>query len=194
MESKSIIKLFYKIPPYFPLPKEVPLLAGFGKVGTTRNREGVGEIFKRKCLFSDGWIVDNQKGIALVIALVMLLVLTLVGLSAISITSFEANISGNQRVYNMAFYAADGGVENFRGRVSSGEVFQEGHSYQVTIGGSTCNVTIPSNNGKWQRNDTEGTFDIYRIESEGRPPFPSTGRVTIESIIEVLTTIQPGYN
>jgi len=185
MESKSIIKLFYKIPPYLPLPKgDIPPLW----------QRGEGEIFRKICSPHDRPIDNNQKGIALVIALVMLLVLTLVGLSAISMTSFEANISGNQRVYNMAFYTADGGVENFRGRVSSGEVFQEGHSYQVTIGGNTCNITIPNINGKWQRNDTEGTFDIYRIESEGRPPFPSTGRVTIESVIEVLTTIQPGYN
>jgi len=35
--------LFYKIPPNLPLPKggTIPL---FGKVGTTRNREGQGEI------------------------------------------------------------------------------------------------------------------------------------------------------
>ncbi|MDI6763578.1 MAG: PilX N-terminal domain-containing pilus assembly protein [Thermodesulfobacteriota bacterium] len=138
--------------------------------------------------------VNQQKGIALVIALVMLLVLTLVGLSAVSMTNFETNISGNQRVYNLAFYTADGGVENFRGRVSAGEVFQGGGSYQVTIGGNTCNITIPTINGKWVRSDAEGTFDVYRIQSEGRAPFPSTGRVTIESIIEVLTTIQPGYN
>src|SRR4030042_2837375 len=78
MESKSLItKLFYKIPPYLPFPKGgiIPL---FGK-------EGLGEIFRKICLPHFGLISNNQqKGMALVIALVMLLVLTLVGLSALT--------------------------------------------------------------------------------------------------------------
>ena len=137
--------------------------------------------------------INQQKGIALVIALVMLLVLTLVGLSAVSMTNFETNISGNQRVYNLAFYTADGGVENFRGRVSGGEFIYSAvstGSYQVTIGGNQCNVSY----SKWNRTDAEGDFTVFKILSDGRAPFPSTGRVEIESIIEVLTTIQPGYN
>ena len=195
MKATSIItKLFYKIPPYLPLPapgrikrpKGVPRFAGFGK-------EGLGEIFRRICPLHDGLIGKQQKGIALVIALVMLLVLTLVGLSALTTTNFETNISGNQRVYNLAFYTADGGVENFRGRVSGGEFIYSAvstGSYQVGIGGNTCNVSY----NKWNRKDAEGDFTVFKITSEGRAPFPSTGRVTIESIIEVLTTIQPGYN
>ena len=138
-------------------------------------------------------IMNNQKGIALVIALVMLLVLTLVGLSALTTTNFETNISGNQRVYNLAFYTADGGIENFRGRVSGGEFIYSAvttGSYQVGIGGNTCNVAY----SKWNRKDAEGDFTVFKITSEGRAPFPSTGRVTVESVIEVLTTIQPGYN
>jgi Tfp pilus assembly protein PilX len=138
-------------------------------------------------------IMNNQKGMALVIALVMLLVLTLVGLSAVSMTNFETNISGNQRVYNLAFYTADGGVENFRGRVSGGEFIYSAvstGSYQVTIGGNQCNVSY----SKWNRTDAEGDFTVFKILSDGRPPFPSTGRVTIESIIEVLMIQQEGYN
>jgi len=186
MNSKSkITKLSYKIPPDLPLPKggTVPL---FGK-------EGLGEIFRRICSLHDGLNSNQQKGIALVIALVMLLVLTLVGLSAISMTSFEANIAGNQRVYNQAFYTADGGVENFRGRVSGGEFIYSAvntGSYQVTIGGNISNVAY----SKWNRKDAEGDFTVFKITSEGRAPFPSTGRVTVESVIEVLTTITPGYN
>jgi len=184
MESKSIIKLFYKIPPYLPLPK--------GGIPPLWQR-GEGEIFRKICSPHDRPIDNNQKGIALVIALVMLLVLTLVGLSAISMTSFEANISGNQRVYNLAFYTADGGVENFRGRVSGGEFIYSADatgSYEVNIGGNTCNISYD----KWARKDAEGDFTVFKVTSEGRAPFPSTGRVTIESIVEVLTTITPGYN
>ncbi|MDI7261787.1 MAG: pilus assembly PilX N-terminal domain-containing protein [Thermodesulfobacteriota bacterium] len=136
---------------------------------------------------------SNQKGIALVIALIMLLVLTLVGLSAVGTTSFETNIAGNQRVYNLAFYTADGGAENFRGRVSAGEFIYSAintGSYQVAIGGNTCTVSYE----RWNRTDSEGEFSIFKIRSDGRAPFPSTGRVEIESIIEVLMMQQEGYN
>ena len=56
-------------------------------------------------------IFGDQKGIALVVALIMLLVLTLIGMSAISSTFFESKISGNDRFGAAAFYAAKGGVE-----------------------------------------------------------------------------------
>jgi type IV pilus assembly protein PilX len=52
-------------------------------------------------------ILRNRKGVALVIALIMLLLLTFIGISAISTTTFETNISGNERVGTAAFYASE---------------------------------------------------------------------------------------
>ena len=52
-------------------------------------------------------ILRNRKGVALVIALIMLLILTFIGISAISTTTFETNISGNERVGTVAFYASE---------------------------------------------------------------------------------------
>jgi Na+-transporting methylmalonyl-CoA/oxaloacetate decarboxylase gamma subunit len=49
----------------------------------------------------------DEKGVALVIALIMLLILTFIGISAISTTTFETNISGNERVGTDAFYASE---------------------------------------------------------------------------------------
>jgi len=54
---------------------------------------------------------EDQKGVALVIALIMLLVLTLIGMSSISSSVFEAKISGNDRFGTAAFYAAKGGID-----------------------------------------------------------------------------------
>jgi hypothetical protein len=137
----------------------------------------------------------EQKGIALVVALIMLLVLTFVGLAAISFTSYEARIAGNERVYNNAFYAGDGGIENFRGRASTGEfvysVVTSG-SYQVAIGDCVSNVTYNRKTGP----DFGGnpTVDFF-VRSEGvSPNFPTAGRVVIESIIEVSMMTQEGYN
>jgi len=53
----------------------------------------------------------DQKGMALVVALIMLLVLTLIGMSSISSSYYETKISGNDRFGAAAFYAAKGGVE-----------------------------------------------------------------------------------
>lgn len=53
----------------------------------------------------------DQKGVALVVALIMLLVLTFLGISSISSTIFEAKISGNERWGSASFYAAAGGVD-----------------------------------------------------------------------------------
>ena len=51
--------------------------------------------------------LSDEKGVALVIALIMLLILTFIGISAISTTTFETNISGNERVGTDAFYASE---------------------------------------------------------------------------------------
>ena len=54
--------------------------------------------------------LKNEKGVALVIALIMLIILTFIGISSISSSVFETRISGNERVGSSAFYAAEGGV------------------------------------------------------------------------------------
>jgi len=53
----------------------------------------------------------SESGVVLVVALLLLLVLSLIGIISISTTSFENIISGNERAASAAFYAADGGVE-----------------------------------------------------------------------------------
>ena len=53
-------------------------------------------------------ILRNKNGVALVIALIMLLILTFIGISAINTTTFETSITGNERVGTDAFYASEG--------------------------------------------------------------------------------------
>ncbi len=55
--------------------------------------------------------LENQNGVALVVALLMLLILTFIGLGSVSSTVFEAKISGNERSGSAAFYAASAGVQ-----------------------------------------------------------------------------------
>jgi hypothetical protein len=136
----------------------------------------------------------NQKGVALVVALIMLLVLTFIGFGAVSLTSYEARIAGNERVYNNAFYAGDGGIENFRGRASAGEfVYSVATSgtYQVAIGDCVSNV----NYRRWNRSEGGIDYANFFVRSEGvSPSFPTAGRVVIESIVEVAMMTHEGYN
>jgi len=48
-----------------------------------------------------------QRGIALYVALIMLLLLTLLGLAAIQVTSMQERMVGNYRTFNLAFNRAE---------------------------------------------------------------------------------------
>ncbi|MGH8551524.1 MAG: pilus assembly PilX family protein [Methylococcales bacterium] len=50
---------------------------------------------------------SNQKGAALAVSLIMLLVLTLVGITGMQTTMMEEKMSGNGRDYNLAFQSAE---------------------------------------------------------------------------------------
>jgi len=54
---------------------------------------------------------SRQDGFVLVITLLMLVVLTIIGLSATSTTEIELQIAGNDRIHKESFYHADGGEE-----------------------------------------------------------------------------------
>jgi hypothetical protein len=56
-------------------------------------------------------IVRNQSGAALVIALIMIIVMTLIVLAASFTSIFEIRLAGNKRGSTDAFFAADSGVQ-----------------------------------------------------------------------------------
>lgn len=49
----------------------------------------------------------RQRGVALYVALIMLLLLTLLGLAALQVTSMQERMSGNYRTFNLAFNRAE---------------------------------------------------------------------------------------
>jgi hypothetical protein len=55
--------------------------------------------------------LKDQSGAALVIALLMMVTLTLIGLGSILTSTFEVKLSGNKRGATDAFYAADSGIQ-----------------------------------------------------------------------------------
>jgi len=57
-------------------------------------------------------ILRNESGVALVVALLMIVILSLIGLASSSTSTFEIRLSGNKRGATDAFYAADGGTQS----------------------------------------------------------------------------------
>jgi hypothetical protein len=71
-----------------------------------KKKEGVKTMDKKRNL-----ILDNQSGTALVIALLMIVILSLIGLASSSTSTFEIKLSGNKRGTTDAFYVSDGGAQ-----------------------------------------------------------------------------------
>jgi type IV pilus assembly protein PilX len=61
----------------------------------------------------------RQKGAALVIALIMLLVMTVLGITAMQVTRMEERMAGNSRDVNLAFQAAEAGLRDAELRVET---------------------------------------------------------------------------
>jgi len=55
--------------------------------------------------------LQSQQGAALVIAVLILLILTVLGIYAVTTSTLETKIAGNERFLKDAFYAADGGID-----------------------------------------------------------------------------------
>jgi len=56
-------------------------------------------------------IGNNEKGSALIISILILLLLTIIGIAATNTSTIEILISGNDKVHKMAFHQAEGGTE-----------------------------------------------------------------------------------
>jgi len=53
---------------------------------------------------------SNEEGSIMVVALIMLVLLTLIGISASTTTEFETQIAGNEKFHKTAFYNAESGL------------------------------------------------------------------------------------
>lgn len=65
---------------------------------------------KPKRLQHSGILYKNEKGIVLITALLFLMVLTVLGTTAIMISSTDIKIGGNYKLSKQAFYAAEAGI------------------------------------------------------------------------------------
>ncbi len=95
----------------------------------------------------------REEGSVLVIALIMLVLLTLIGISASTNTSIELQISGNDKVHKMAFYAADGGTE------AGSELLEENIDSRGFNSSSVGNTQV-NNTDFWTNLNEPSTNDV----------------------------------
>ncbi len=84
---------------------------------------GYSHLFKTGTELKANYFRDNR-GFVLVLALLLLLVVTLIGISALNTGTHDVLISGNERASVQAFYIAEAGINEFMGRFRTGAANQ----------------------------------------------------------------------
>ena len=86
--------------------------------------------------------IRSQRGITLVVALLFLVVLTLLGVAAVSSTTLEERMARNGRDYNIAFQAAEAGLRDARKEIN-GQSLRSPPIFGATGFDSTCSTSSP---------------------------------------------------
>jgi Tfp pilus assembly protein PilX len=153
-------------------------------------------------------ILKNQSGAALVIALVMMVVLTLIGLASIFTSNFEIKISGNKKCSTDAFYAADSGIEVVKANVQNLRATNPNPYNPFTdVANPTPNPTnaqaaITYNAAQqgaprgFGMSATNFDFQYFMIASTGpgcANPLPASTTTIQEKVVRLIPTLQGGY-
>lgn len=100
-------------------------------------------------------ILSNQDGSMIVLALIILVLLTLMGLAASNTSTIEVRIAGNETRHKMVLYAADAGIEAGRAALDMikdddtgnwDNLFQELQLVGQAVGVTTLNAVIDAGN------------------------------------------------
>jgi Tfp pilus assembly protein PilX len=113
------------------------------------------------------FIWGDQRGVALIVAIIMLLVLTLIGMSSISSTIFESKISGNDRSGAAAFYASKGGVDVGTNRLPDPTAYSGNIGSDESYRSGRMTPKIPQdliNLGLMTRSGYDATWEFRRFQ------------------------------
>jgi len=126
--------------------------------------------------------IAQQRGIALVIALIFLLILTIFGVTAMSTTALEEKMAGNTKERNVAFQSAESALRLAEDWVSA----------QLTM------PTFPNKgNGLWSISTTGvPSWDQVNWAATGSPEYvayPGTPGTTVSSGLLYGVKTQPKY-
>jgi len=151
-------------------------------------------------------ILKNQSGAALVIALVMMVVLTLVGLASIFTSIFEIKISENKGCGTQSFYAADGEMQVVESKAKNFSPKNEGE-YDPFLDTETNPYDPPNAESYVAYDDSRHgvprgsgisainfEFEYFRVVVQGEScpnPVKTTTRIQ-EYVVRLVPTAQGG--
>jgi len=155
-------------------------------------------------------LLNDQSGMALVIALLMMIVLTLIGLASVVSSSFEIRLSGNKRGSTDAFYSSDSGIQVVMANIENFNLskFSSQNTYDPFMDTSNPNPTyatvvishMTDQHGSPRGHGFSATnfeFEHYVINSVGQDQIelnPVRSRSTLEEkVIRLVPTLQGGY-
>jgi Tfp pilus assembly protein PilX len=152
-------------------------------------------------------ILKNQSGMALVVALIMIVVLTLIALASSYTSIFEIKLSGTKRASADAFYAADAGVSQITTNTANFNLnsYDAGtHTYSPFSdpGNATPNPTnavatityIPTQSGPPRGTGFSAVnldYAYYQIQSVGKDQHSSISPVSTATIQEEIVRLLP---
>ncbi len=152
-------------------------------------------------------VLKSQSGVALVIALIMIIVLTVVVLAASLTSIFEIKLAANKRGATDAFFAADSGVqvvtanpENFNSNTKY-DPFSDPSNPNPNPTKAKVQITFEATQSGAPRGlgfSATGNYDFrhYLIESKGEDqvesnPIKSTCTIQ-EKVVRLVPTLQGG--
>lgn len=151
---------------------------------------------------------NNEEGFVLIIALMIMVVLTVIGIAATFNTTTELQIAGNDRIHKETFYDADGGTEfatevleqniaclDFAQNGSGSQSFDgstniaiDGH---IAVSGSPSSLEMWQNvKGRWSGSGVPYPSDAAR--DMWYPPVYAAGQPHTNMTVEGIADLTPG--
>lgn len=144
--------------------------------------------------------LNNQRGVALVLALVMLALMSILGVMALSTSITEVGISSNYRSSQQAFYAADRAVEYAMTNEQIFDTIGTGSVNLNTDGSGTpsdtrddhiANIAAATTNSGL---DSDATNQVVYLTSGALPPGTGSDPTYFQARYYVITVSGEGPN
>jgi hypothetical protein len=161
---------------------------------------------KRKLCF----MIKDQSGVALVIALLMIVILSLIALGSVYTSIFEIKHSGNLRASTSAFYSADSAIQIVAANAENFDMPGRyiDNKYDPFVDSSNPNPTqakVTIEYDATQEGSPEGSgfsainfeYEHFVIESKGRDQTElgllRSSCTIAQKVVKVTPTLQGGY-
>lgn len=142
--------------------------------------------FHRKCLLEAETALNNERGITLVVVLLMLVILGILGASLLSSSTTDVQIAGNARNNEQAFYVTQAALEYAETNADIYKAINPGvqntYSSSMTVNGQTAKVAVKytgSSPPPPGYDVTEFQSNLYTISATGSGP--NNAQVSLES-------------